>query len=325
MKVSEILTQKGRKPFASFEIVPPLKGSDISKLYASIEPLMEFEPPFMNFTSHRDEVEYRKNENGTFTQVTVTKRPSTLAIVSAVSRRFPQIEVVPHVICGGQTADQNESLLLDLHFLGFHNIMALRGDAPKGEKYFAPTPGGHAHSSELVAQIQKMNAGNYLDPNIKNAVSTDFCVGVGGYPEKHIEAPNMEADIQNLKRKVDEGADYVITQMFFDNRKYFSFVEKCRAAGIKVPIIPGIKPISTRKQIELLPHAFALDLPVELMAELKKCKDDTAVYECGIAWCIAQCKELLAGCGNVIAGAPAIHFYTMGKAENIKRVIKAVF
>ena len=309
MKVSEILNQKGRKPFASFEIVPPLKGSDISKLYASIEPLMEFEPPFMNFTSHRDEVEYRKNANGMFMQVTVTKRPSTLAIVSAVSRRFPKIEVIPHVICGGQTADKNESLLLDLHFLGFHNIMALRGDASKGEKYFIPTIGGYAHSSELVAQIQNMNAGNYLDRNIKNAARTDFCVGVGGYPEKHIEAPNLEADIQNYK----------ITQLFFANRKYSNFVEKCRTVGINVPIIPGIKPISTRKQIELLPHAFALDLPIELMTELKKCKDDTAVYECGIAWCIAQCKELLSN------GVPAVHYYTMGKAENIKRVIKSVF
>lgn len=319
MKVSEILTQKERKPFASFEIVPPLKGSDISKLYASIEPLMEFAPPFINVTAHRDEVEYRENAGGTFTQVTVTKRPSTLAIVSAVNRRFPQLEVVPHVICGGQTADQNESLLLDLHFLGFQNVMALRGDAPKGEKYFIPTPGGHAHSSELVEQIKKMNAGHYLDSAIKNTVSTDFCIGVGGYPEKHIEAPNLDADIQNLKKKVDAGADYIITQMCFDNRKFFGFVEKCRAAGINVPIIPGIKPLSTKKQIAFLPHAFALDLPVELMNELKKCKDDAAVYDCGIVWCTAQCKELLS------AGVPAVHFYTMGKAENIKRVIKNVF
>lgn len=326
MKVIDIINSRKGKPFASFEIVPPLKGSDASKLYGSIRPLMEFAPPFINFTAHRDEVDYRQNSDGSFTKVVVTKRPSTLAIAASISKEFQNVEIVPHVICGGATADQNESLLLDLHFIGIQNVMALRGDAEKGAKYFSPTPGGHSHSSELVRQICRMNEGIYLDGNMKNPVSTDFCIGVGAYPEKHIEAPNLSEDIKRLKEKVDEGASYVITQMFFDNGRFFDFEKQCRAAGITVPIIPGLKPVSTLKQIDTLPQAFAIDFPAEFVKETNKIRkmDDaqkisSALYEFGVEWCVNQCKELLAN------GAPAIHFYTMGKADNIRAIVSKVF
>jgi methylenetetrahydrofolate reductase (NADPH) len=279
---------------------------------------MEFNPPFINMTSHRDEIEYRRSPDGSFRQITVTKRPGTVAIAAAIMKKF-DVEVVPHVICGGSTRNEVENLLLDLNFLGVQNVVALRGDAIPGEKYFTPTPGGHKHSNELVEQISRMNRGQYLDDTIVDVVPTDFCVGVAGYPEKHCEAPNMEIDIENLKRKVEAGADYIVTQMFFDNSKFFSFVEKCRAAGIDVPIIPGIKPISTMRHIELLPQAFSLDIPQELMRELVKCRNNEAIYKLGIEWATLQCKELLEW------GARSVHFYTMGKADNIREIIKRAF
>lgn len=317
MKVIDILKGEHR-PFTSFELVPPLKGSDINKLYSSIEPLMEFEPPFINMTAHRDEIEYRRAPDGTYRQFTVTKRPGTVAIAAAIMKKF-KVEVVPHVICGGVTKNDIENLLLDLNFLGIQNVMALRGDAIPGEKYFTPEPGGYAHSDALVAQIARMNKGKYLDDTLKNVVPTDFCVGVAGYPEKHCEAANLETDIENLKRKVECGAEYIVTQMFFDNAKYFSFVDKCRSAGIEVPIIPGIKPISSRRHIELLPKAFSIDIPQELMRELVKCRDDEAIYRLGIEWATIQCKELIEN------GARAVHFYTMGKADNVREIIRRAF
>ena len=317
MKIADIL-KGANKPFTSFELVPPLKGSDINKLYSSIEPLMEFDPPFINMTAHRDEIEYRLSPDGTFRQLTVTKRPGTVAIAAAIMKRF-DIEVVPHVICGGATKNEVENLLLDLNFLGIQNVMALRGDAVPGEKYFTPTLGGHRHSNELVEQIVNMNRGQYLDDALKDAVPTDFCVGVAGYPEKHCEAANLDVDIEYLKRKVECGADYIVTQMFFDNSKFFSFVKKCREEGITVPIIPGIKPISTQKHIELLPQAFSIDIPQELMRELVKCRNNEAIYKLGIEWAALQCKELLEN------GAKAVHFYTMGKADNIREIIRKAF
>lgn len=317
MKVIDIL--KGdHKPFASFELVPPLKGSDINKLYSAIEPFMEFNPPFINMTAHQDEIEYRQTPDGSFKRITVTKRPGSVAIAAAIMKRF-KVEVVPHLICGGSAKWEIENTLLDLNFLDIQNVVALRGDAIPGEKYFTPTSDGHAHTNTLVSQIVNMNKGIYLDNTIKNAVPTNFCIGVAGYPEKHCEAPNIDIDIENLKRKVDAGADYVITQMFFDNSKFFSFVDKCRAAGITVPIIPGVKPISTHRHIELLPQAFSIDLPQDLMKEILRCKDDSQIYEVGIEWCTAQCKELLAH------GAKAIHFYTMGKADNVREIIRRAF
>ena len=317
MKVIDIL-QHSEKPFASFELVPPLKGNDATRLYQFIEPLMEFSPPFINITYHRDEVQFKEKGAGVFEKVTVTKRPGMVAIVAAIMRRF-DIEVVPHLICGGATRQELENDLLDLNFLGIHNIVALRGDAVSGEKFFIPEPDGFCHSSELVQQISQMNAGIYLDKNITNGIKTDFCTGVAGYPEKHYEAPNQEEDILNLKKKIDAGAEYIITQMFFDNRKFFHFVKKCREVGINVPIIPGLKPISTYKHIEMLPRTFSIDIPELLMNEIKQCKSDAQIYQVGVEWCISQSKELLQ------QGAPAIHYYTMGKADNIKAVLKEVF
>jgi len=317
MKVTEILKQS-EKPFASFELVPPLKGNDATKLYQSIEPLMEFKPPFINITCHRDEIAFKKKNDGSFEKITVTKRPGMVAIVAAIMRRF-EVEVVPHLICGGASKQKLENDLLDLNFLGIQNIVALRGDAIRGEKFFTPEPNGFRYCSELVKQISLMNTGIYLDENLTTGIKTDFCIGVAGYPEKHHEAPNREEDILNLKKKVDAGAEYIITQMFFDNRNYFDFVEKCREAGITVPIIPGLKPISTKKHIEMLPRTFNIDIPETLMRELKQCKNDEQVYQAGVEWCIYQSKNLLQ------QNVPAIHYYTMGKADNIKMVLRDVF
>ena len=294
-KVIDIINKK-TAPFVSFELVPPLKGSDINKLYQAIEPLMEFEPPFINITFHRDEVEFRQKPDGSFEKVILTKRPGSVAIAAAIMKRFP-VEVVPHLICGGATKYKLENDLIDLNFLDIQNIMALRGDPIPGQKYFVPEPDGHRYSWELVRQI----------------------IGVAAYPEKHYEAPNLDMDIENLKHKVDAGADYIVTQMFFDNRKFYTFVDKCRAAGIHVPIIPGLKPISTQKHIEMLPRAFSIDLPQELMDEIRKCKNNDEIYRVGIEWCTAQSQDLLAH------GAPAIHYYTMGKADNIREVLKRAF
>lgn len=316
-KVIDIIQGKSA-PFASFELVPPLKGSDINKLYRAIEPLMEFAPPFINITFHRDEIEYRQKADGRFEKVTLTKRPGSVAIAAAIMKRFP-VEVVPHLICGGHTRHQLENDLIDLNFLDIQNVMALRGDAIPGEKYFTREPDGHSYSCDLVQQIHRMNKGVYLDDSLTDAVHTNFCIGVAAYPEKHYEAPNLEMDIENLKRKVEADADYIVTQMFFDNRKFFRFVGKCREAGIQVPIIPGLKPISTRKHIEMLPRAFGIDLPQELMQEIRKCKDDREIYQTGIEWCTAQSRELLAH------GAPAIHYYTMGKADNVREILKRAF
>ena len=317
MKVTDIL-QNSKKPFVSFELVPPLKGNDVAKLYQSIEPLMEFAPPFINITCHRDEVRFKEKKDGVFEKVTVTKRPGMVAIVAAIMRRF-EVEVVPHLICGGSSKQKLENDLLDLNFLGIQNIVALRGDAVSGEKFFVPDPDGFRHCSELVKQISRMNTGIYLDENLTNGIKTDFCTGVAGYPEKHNEAPNQEEDILNLKKKVDAGAEYIITQMFFDNRKFFDFVEKCHKAGIGLPIIPGLKPISTQNHIDMLPRTFNIDIPETLMNEIKQCKSDEHIYQAGAEWCISQSKELLQ------QGVPAIHYYTMGKADNIKMVLREVF
>lgn len=316
-KVIDIL-KRSRSPFASFELVPPLKGSDVSKLYSSIEPLMEFSPPFLNVTCHRDEVEYHENSDGTYTRMTLAKRPGTIAIVAAIMKRF-SIDIVPHVICGGASKHKIESEMLDLHFLGIDNVVALRGDAIPGQRFFIPDPEGFAHTDELVGMISNLNKGRYLDPTVVNGLPTDFSIGVAGYPEKHYEAANMDTDIQHLKEKVEKGADYVITQMFFDNARYYDFVDRCRKAGITVPIIPGLKPISVARQIDLLPRSFHLDIPQDLVNEILKAKTKEQVYEAGVAWCVAQSQDLLRH------GVPAIHYYTMGKADNIRKIVKTVF
>ena len=318
MKVIDILNGK-RRPFASFELVPPLKGSDASRLYQSLDPLMEFQPPFINITCHRDEIEFVPKGDGTFTRMTLAKRPGTVAIVAAIMRRYPKLEIVPHVICGGSSCSRVESELLDLHFLGINNIMALRGDALPGQKHFLPEPDGFSHSSELVGMISDLNRGQYLDPTVKQGLATDFCIGVAGYPEKHFEAANLESDIQNLRGKVEAGADYIVTQMFFDNKKFFTFVELCRKAGIKVPIIPGLKPISSKKQIDMLPRAFHIDIPQELVSLMNKTKTAEDAYQLGIEWAIKQSRELLEH------GFPAIHYYTMAKPDNVCEIVRAVF
>jgi methylenetetrahydrofolate reductase (NADPH) len=318
MKVIDILNSS-QHPFASFELVPPLKGSDVTRLYDSIDPLMEFEPPFINVTCHRDEVEYVPNSDGTYTKMTLAKRPGTVAIVAAIMRRYPQLEIVPHVICGGASRSKVESELLDLHFLGIQNVVALRGDAIPGQRFFIPETDGFSHSSELVEMIHNLNQGEYLDPTVKNGLSTDYCVGVAAYPEKHYEAANLATDIQHLKEKVEAGADYIVTQMFFDNKQYFRFVEQLREAGITVPVIPGLKPISSQRQIDLLPRSFHIDIPQALVSELNKTKNPLDAYQVGIEWAIEQSRELLAN------GAPAIHYYTMAKTDNVRQIVKAVF
>ncbi len=318
MKVIDILNGSSR-PFASFELVPPLKGSDASRLYQSLDPLMEFHPPFVNITCHRDEVEYVPSADGTFRRMTLSKRPSTVAIAAAIMRRYPELEIVPHVICGGSSQSHVESELLDLHFLGINNIMALRGDALPGQKHFAPEPDGFSHSSELVGMISDLNRGQYLDPTVKQGHSTDFCIGVAAYPEKHFEAANLETDIRHLREKVEAGAQYIVTQMFFDNGKFFQFVDMCRQAGIAVPIIPGLKPLSSKKQVDLLPRSFHIDIPQELVSLMEKTRTAEEAYQAGIDWAVRQSRELLEH------GVPAIHYYTMAKPDNVCQIVRQVF
>mgnify|MGYP003293431961 FL=1 len=319
MKVSEILATS-TKAFPSIEIVPPLRGITNEGLLESIAPFMEFKPKYINVTSHRDEYEFRQNEDGTFTRHLIRNRISETTVCSAIMSKY-DLEVVPHIICGGNTKEEIESRLDNLAFLGINNIVALRGDSMTGEKRFTPTPGGYSYASELVEGIRSYQGSNSYRRS--RGLETDdryFCIGVGGYPEKHFEAANMETDIANLKRKVDAGADYIITQMFFDNKVYYDFVDKCRAAGITIPIIPGLKPLSSAKQLSLLPEAFSLDIPVELTDSISKVKDNNdAVYRLGTEWCAMQCKDLIDN------GAPAVHFYTMGKSQNITEILRECF
>ena len=319
MKVSEILAGS-KKAFPSLEIVPPLRGLTKDELLESIEPFMEFSPRYINVTSHRDEFEFRQEADGSFTRHLIRNRISETTVCAAIMSRY-DVEVVPHLICGGSTAEEIESKLDNLAFLGINNIVALRGDCISGEKRFSPTPGGYRYASELVEGIRSyQGSSTYRRSRGLEADDRFLCIGVGAYPEKHFEAPNKETDIANLKRKVDAGADYIITQMFFDNNIYYDFVEKCRATGIDVPIIPGLKPISTARQISVLPEAFSLDIPLELTCEIEKHRNDKdAVYRIGTEWCTMQCKDLLKH------GVPAVHFYTMGKSRNITDILRECF
>ena len=308
MKISEILSTSV-KPFPSLEIVPPLKGMTKEELLDSIRPFMEFNPPFMNITSHRDEVEYIPRPDGGFDRRRIRRRISETAVCAAIQSEF-DIEVVPHVICGGASAEQIEFLLEDFKFLGVDNILALRGDSLLGEKRFTPVPGGYTHASELVKAVS----------DFERSSGKRFCVGVGGYPEKHFEAPNIEQDIAHLKEKVDAGADYIVTQMFFDNAVYYRFVELCRQAGITIPIIPGLKPLSTARQVSLLPESFSIDIPEPLASEIQThAEDRQACYEIGREWCLQQCRDLIAH------GVKAIHFYTMGRPDNVLDILRECF
>ena len=308
MKISEML-RSGAAPFPSLEIVPPMSGISKEQLLDSIAPLMEFAPRYINVTTHRDEFRFDPQPDGSYIRRVVRNRVSAVAVCAAIQAQW-QVEVVPHLICGGTSAYETEALLQDLKFLGIENVMALRGDSLTGEKRFTPDPAGFSHANELVAAIRGFEREN----------GGDFCIGVGGYPEKHFEAANPETDIAFLKQKVDAGADLVITQMFFDNAVFYRFVDRCRAAGIREPIIPGLKPISTARQITLLPEAFSIDIPVELTEAIRCAGDDKeAVYRLGTDWCIAQCRALLAH------GVPAVHFYTMGKSRNIAEILRECF
>lgn len=317
MKVIDTINNAKSTVF-SFELLPPLKGNDVSRLYRTIENLTEFDPKYINITTHRDEVEFKELEDGNIVKRTVRKRPGTVAIAAAIQHKYG-IPVVPHILCGGFTKSETEHVLIDLNFLGINNVLALRGDGIKGQHIFRPSENGHANANQLVEQIRNLGNGKYLDDDLKNNTALDFCVGVAGYPEKHFEAPNIETDLNYLKQKVDAGADYIVTQMFFDNQVYYDFVEKCRAMGITVPIIPGIKPINLKNQLTVLPKIFSIDLPNELAGELAKCKNNEDARRVGTEWAINQSKDLVAN------NAPSLHIYTYGVSDNVSEIVKAVF
>lgn len=318
MKVTEHIKSANGKTQFTFEILPPLKGQHIQSVFDNIDPLMEFKPPFIDVTYHREEYTYKDLGNGLLKKQVVKKRPGTVGICAAIQNKY-HVDAIPHILCGGFTKEDTENFLIDLDFLGINNVMALRGDAVKSEIYFKPEKEGHNYANELVSQIMELNKGNYLDEALQNSSATDFCCGVAAYPEKHLESPSLESDIHFLKKKIKNGAEYVVTQMFFDNQKYFDFVSKCRNEGITVPIIPGLKPIATRKQLNLIPHRFSVDLPEDLIIEIVKCKDNAQVRQLGIEWCIAQSQELQK------AGIPILHYYSMGKSDNIKAIASKLF
>ena len=316
MKVTEYI-QKRKDTIFSFEIIPPLKGKGIEDLCAGIDPLMEFNPPFINVTYHREEYEYKKMGNDLLKKVSIRKRPGTVGICAALMNRY-KVDAIPHIICGGFTKEETESALIDLKFLGVDNILALRGDPMKNESAFVPTEGGNAYALDLIGQISEMNNGQYLYEETKNSPS-NFCIGTAGYPEKHFEAMNLSSDLKNLKKKVDAGAEFIVTQLFYDNEKFFEFVSKCRDIGIDVPIIPGIKPITNLRHLSFIPKFFHVNFPEAFSNELEKCKNDEEVKQVGIEWTTAQCKEL------VKADIPVIHFYTMGKGQAVKNIAKEIF
>lgn len=318
MKVTEHVKKAEGKTLFSFEILPPLKGQNIETIFDNIDPLMEFNPPFIDVTYHREEYEFKELSNGLLEKRIVRKRPGTVGICAAIQNKY-KVDAIPHVLCGGFDKEDTENFLIDMGFLGIDNVVALRGDAVKSETYFKPEPKGNAYALDLVHQIADMNKGVYLDEDIQNTAQTDFCIGVAGYPEKHMEAPNMESDLHFLKKKMEGGADYIVTQMFFDNDKFFAFVKNCREAGITAPIIPGLKPLATQKQLNMIPHRFHVDLPEALIKEVLKAKTREAVREVGIEWCIAQSQELIKN------GVPFLHYYSMGKSDNIHKVARAVF
>ncbi len=314
MKVTDHIAQ-AKGTLISFEVLPPLKGKGIEALYKHLDPLMEFKPAYINVTYHRSEHVFKKQANGSFQKVVVRKRPGTESICAAIMNRY-NVDTVPHLICGGFGVMETEDALINLHYLGIDNVLVLRGDAAKNETSFEPEPGGHKYAIDLLKQVANLNAGVYLEEDLKDTSKTKFCIGVAGYPEKHFEAPNMDSDIQHLKAKVDSGADYIVTQMFFDNKKYFAFVEKCKAAGINVPIIPGLKPITTKKQLTMLPRTFYVDLPTDLLNAMLQCKTDEDCEKVGGEWLLAQSKELKA------AGVQVLHYYTLGKPHVVANVVK---
>ncbi len=318
MKVIDHLKRANGKTLFTIEILPPLKGQNIRTLFDNLDPLMEFKPAFVDVTYHREEYVYKKRENGLLEKRSTRKRPGTVGICAAIQNHY-KVDTVPHIICGGFNKEETENALIDLSFLGIDNVLALQGDGIKNEGRFAAEPDGNRFASELIEQIVNMNNGKFIDEDLLNATPTNFSIGVAGYPEKHFAAPNLKTDLKYLKHKIDLGAEYIVTQMFFDNKKYFDFVAECRDNGIHVPIIPGIKPITTKSQTSILPTIFHIDLPEDLSDEVEKCKDNTAAKEVGIEWTTQQSKELIK------FGAPSIHFYSMGKSDPIYRIAKELF
>lgn len=318
MKVTEHIKKANGKTLFSFEIIPPKKGNNIQDLYKNIDPLMEFKPPFIDVTTSREEHIYLDKGNGLLDRKITRMRPGTVGICAAIKHKY-DVDTVPHVLCGGFTKEETEYLLVDCHYLGIENVMALRGDAMSHQRYFEASNGGHQYATQLVGQIQNLNEGKYLHDVIEANHKADFCIGVAGYPEKHLESPSLQTDLKRLKEKVDAGADYVVTQMFFDNQKYFEFVKAAREIGITVPIIPGIKPVSVKRHLQLLPQVFKIDLPETLIKSIEDCDNNKGVRQVGIEWCIEQSKELLA------ADVPLLHYYSMGKSDNVKAIAKALF
>jgi methylenetetrahydrofolate reductase (NADPH) len=316
MKVTEHITQ-AKGTLISFEVLPPLKGKGIDALYNHLDPLMEFKPAYINVTYHRSEHVFKKRNDSTFEKVIIRKRPGTESICAAIMNKY-NVDTVPHLICGGFSVNETEDALLNLQYLGIDNVLVLRGDAAKNETAFEPEPGGHKYASDLLKQVVNLNAGIYLEEDLKATNKTTFCIGVAGYPEKHFEAPNMQTDLQYLKNKIDMGADYIVTQMFFDNAKYYSFVKACRDIGITVPIIPGIKPVYSRKQLTVLPKTFHIDLPTELSNEILKCKTDEEVEQVGSEWLLHQSRDLKKN------GVPVLHYYTLGKPHIVANVVKGL-
>jgi len=318
MKITEHITNANGKTLFSFELLPPMKGQSMEGIYKAIDPLMEFNPPFIDVTSSREDLFYNETPDGHIKKATYRKRPGTVAVCAAIKHKYG-VDTVPHLICGGFTKEETEYALIDLQFLGIDNVLVLRGDARKTDSGFIPTPGGHCYATDLLEQVTNMNNGIYLHEYQDTSYKTDFCIGVAAYPEKHFEAPNLKTDFKYLKQKVDGGANFIVTQMFFDNSKYKAFVNLCRENGINVPIIPGLKPITTAKQLVNLPKIFHIDIPEDLSDAVHACKNDKDVKEVGIEWMINQCKEL------VEFGAPVLHFYTMGNPEPTKRIARAIF
>tara|TARA_B100000497_G_C7685029_1_gene415014 strand:- start:463 stop:1416 length:954 start_codon:yes stop_codon:yes gene_type:complete len=310
--------KKSKDTLCSFEILPPLKGGKMQDIFDTLDPLMEFKPPFVDVTYHREEFVYMKRDSGYYEKSSIRKRPGTVGICAAIMHRYG-VDAVPHLICGGFSKEETENALIDLNFLNIQNVLALRGDARHFEDKFVPEPDGHKFASELVEQVSQMNQGKYLDASIENGSSTDFCIGIAGYPEKHFESPNIDHDMSFTKLKIEKGASYIVTQMFFDNKHFFKYVDACRAAGITVPIVPGLKPLTKRYQLNSIPRRFYIDLPDDLVHEVEKAKGQDALNMVGTEWCIQQSKELKA------AGVPCLHYYTMGDTPTIKRIAESIF
>lgn len=317
MKIIDLIYNNKQTAF-SYEILPPLKGTGIDKLYETIDTLQEFDPQYINITTHRSEYIYKDLGNGLFQRERLRRRPGTVAVAAAIQNKY-NLKVVPHLLCSGFTQEETEYVLLDLQFLGITDLLVLRGDKAKHESVFTPEQNGYHHAIELQEQINNFNKGIFVDGSEMKVTSSPFSYGVACYPEKHEESPNMDSDIFWLKKKVEAGAEYAVTQLFYDNSKYFSFVEKARATGITIPIIPGIKPFKKQSQLSTIPKTFKVDLPEDLTKEVLRCKTDQEAQLVGVEWCIQQCKELIA------YKVPSIHFYSIGAVDSIKQVAKAIY